>query len=112
MFGKQENKAELANWWVTDPGGQAGWNPPAHPLSPHSGQMGGALTQHPTPNCHNEGSSGGALTQHVGGHPQQGVEHVVYLPVPLYHVCKLLIVHEPGGCSGVWGDPLTTIRLP
>lgn len=27
-----------------------------------------------------------ALTQDVGGHPQQGVEHVMHLPVPLDHV--------------------------
>lgn len=53
-----------------------------------------------------------ALTQDVGGHPQQRVEHVVHLPVSLHHVCQLLTVHESGGRSGVWGDPLTTMNLP
>lgn len=27
-----------------------------------------------------------ALTEHIGGHPQQGVEHVVYLTVSLDHI--------------------------
>lgn len=37
---------ELANWWVTDPGGQAGWNLPPHSTpprpSPLSRQLGGS----------------------------------------------------------------------
>lgn len=36
----------------------------------------------------------------------------MYLPVPLDHVRQLLIVYEPGGCSRVWGDPLTNVGLP
>lgn len=26
------------------------------------------------------------LTKHIGGHPKQGVEHVMYLTVPLDHI--------------------------
>lgn len=77
----------------TDLGGQAGWGaPPTHPTLKATGKV--------------------TLTQDVGGHPQQRVEHVVHLPVPLDHVRQLLIVHESGGRSGVWGDPLTTVSLP
>ena len=33
------------------------------------------------------------------------------LPVPLDHVCQLFIVHEAGGCAGVWGDPLMIMKV-
>ena len=33
------------------------------------------------------------------------------LPVPLDHVCQLLVVHEAGGCAGVWGDPLKIMKV-
>lgn len=69
-----------------------------------------ASTLSPTPQP--QGRQGSPLTQDVGGHPQQGVEHVVDLPVPLDHIGQLLIIHESGGCSGIWGDPLTTVNLP
>lgn len=51
-----------------------------------------------------------ALTQDVGGHAQQRVEHVMDLPVPLDHICQFLVIHESGGCTGVWRDPLKTIH--
>lgn len=34
------------------------------------------------------------LTQHVGGHPQQCVQQIVDLSVPLHDVGKLLVVHK------------------
>lgn len=47
------------------------------------------------------------LTQHVGGHPQQCVQQIVDLSVPLHDVGKLLIVHKLHVGPRVRGHMLT-----
>ena len=78
---------------------------PAPTQAPHG------VCFHPAPTLEASRGCWPALTQDVGWHAQQGVEHVVDLPVPLDHVCQLLVVHEAGGCAGVWGDPLKIMKV-